>query len=60
MVQYKIPESDTSKFAMEWAISRLGHGLNYYSTADALLNDFLPKYNEAMAAIKQYNQSTDS
>ena len=60
MEQYKISEIDAQKIAMEWALHKLGHGFNYYSTAEALLADFLPKYNGAMGAIKQYNQSIDS
>lgn len=60
MAQHKISESNASKFAMDWALQRLGHRLDYYTSADTMLKEFLPKYNEAMDAIHRYNQSVDS
>ena len=59
-MQYKISDSTAQKLATEWALQKLGHSLGYYSTADALMGAFLPKYNEAMEAVEKYNQSADS
>lgn len=59
-MKYKISESIAQKLATEWATEKLGHRLGYYSTADTMMADFLPKYNEAMEAIEKYNQSLDS
>lgn len=59
-MQHKIPESAAQKLAVEWALQKMEQRLGYYSTADALMDAFLPKYNEIMDAISKYNQSADS
>ena len=60
MKQYKVPESDVIRISLDWAIRSAGHDLSYYSTGKSLLDSILPKYNEAMEAFKQYNQSAES
>ena len=59
-MQYKIVESTAQKIATEWALQKMGHPIGYYRTANSLMAEFLPKYNEVMDEIEKYNQSLDS